>query len=195
MEDNPNNEVLWNFVDYESFNELKERLDKANVSSSLQSSTVSYFSVNEDMRALQSYELHASYSGRVLDNDTPEVDKVYLKNVYKIFKIAGTDKWKAEVSREEVSEKDFYSMMLYADPKRVINLQQLSFRLNGSEYLVELNLENKSLVLINTDGSGKIPNLIADLIKSEETDRVSYIFRLLKSQNEVLHDTDMSVRH
>lgn len=195
MEGDTNKEVLWNFIDYELFNELQERLDKANVSSSLQSSTVSYFLVNENSLALKSYELHASYSGRTLDNGTPEVEKTYLRNVYKLFKVDETDQWKADTLREEISEKDFYSMVLYANPKRVINLQQLSFRLNGSEYLVELNMENKTLVLINIEGKAKIPNMIADMIDNEEIDRTSYIMRLLKNEKEAFSDTDMSVRH
>lgn len=159
-----------------------ERLSKASVSYSRYSTTVSYFPDSEDQNRLMSYELHASYTGRSSADGDPEVEKSYFRNSYRIIRSSEGLRWVAESTGEQISEADFYSMLIYSSPSRVINLQQLSFELGGAEHFVELNLEGELLVMNSVgDESRSVPALLADLIEDEELAQTDYLSALLHS--------------
>lgn len=188
-------ESLWRFSDYKAFHELQEKLDKANISSFRHSSTVSYFLTDEEIPVLKSYELHASYTGRDSDSGVPEVEKTYLKHSYRIFKSDDGLQWITESRKEEIEEGDFYSMVLYSNPERVLNIQQLNFRLNGGEYIAELNFESRSLILIGLNSADKIPNLLTSMVEPIKIDRSQYLLALLKHNGGIFSGTDIDVRH
>lgn len=174
--------ILWRFKDYLGLQRIEERLKDASIAYSRHSTTVSYFLSKEEGTWLQSYELNAVYSGALLPNGDPEVEKTYLKTDYRLIPIDGMSEWTAGAVAQQITESEFYGMILYANPDRVMNLHQISFRAGGAQYLVELNLESKMLVLIGFgEGRDRIPAVIADMILPEGLSRSSYLLALFEN--------------
>jgi len=176
----PEAEKLWSFEQGIDLRAVEDRLSSASLSYSRHSTTVSYFLRLGEAPRLDSYELHAVYTGRYLANGDAEVDKSYLRNSYSILQGTQGSHWIAEGPGEDISQEDFYSMVLYERPDRMLSLQEVSFDTVTGSYLVELNLESGLLVLVAIEGTDHIPALIADMVMPEEISRSSYLFELFE---------------
>jgi len=173
-------ERLWSFVEGTDLRAIEDRIGSAGLAYSRHSTTVSYFLRLGDVPRLDSYELHALYTGRYLANGDAEVDKSYLSSSYSILQGTQGSHWIAEGPGAEISEADFYSMVIHERPDRILSLQEVSFETSTGRYLVELNLESSLLVLVALPGTDHIPALIADMVLPEEISRSTYLFRLFE---------------
>lgn len=180
MTDPLSGETLWRFKDGLDLQQLESKLRAAQISYHRHATTVSYFVRLGDEPRLDSYEFHAVYTGGYLSSGEPEVDKSHVRNSYSIFRAEGGTRWIAETAGEEISEEDFYSMVLYERPDRMISLQEISFETTSGRYLAELNLESGLFVLVALDGADEIPFAVEELVHSKELHRTSYISELLE---------------
>lgn len=173
-------ERIFRFKDYRAFPEVEEKLKSANVPYSRRSTTVSYFLQDSPTPKLESYELHATYEADSSSKSelTPEFQKSYVLNSYSIVQTAEGKSWVAESSGRLIQEKDFYYRLLYSKPSRVMNIQQISFVQSKNEYLIELNVESKVLVLVRTGEREHVPGLIADMLLPAAVNRSAYLLEL-----------------
>lgn len=178
--DEPELERLWSFQSGFDLQAVEQRLKSAAIGHSRHSTTVSYFLRLGPEPRLDSYELHVFYAGGYLPNGEADVEKSYVRSSYSIIQGRGGSRWIAESDGEEISELDFYGMVLYESPDRVISLQEISFETSSGRYLVELNLESGLLVLVALEGTDHIPAFLADIVQPEEIHRSNYLFELLE---------------
>lgn len=176
----PEAEKVWRFEDHLGLQRIEERLKNAGISYSRQSTTVSYFLRLEGQPSLESYELHASYTGKSSDRGDPEVLKSYVRNSYGILQSSEGSHWVTETTGQSISEEEFYNMVVYSRPDRMLNLQQISFETSAGQYLIELNLQSKLLVLIGLGETQTVPAMLADALVSDELSRSSYLLELFK---------------
>lgn len=181
MDDPGTAETVWRFENYLAMPTVEDRLEVAGIGYSRHATTVSYFLSRDVHPWLDSYEVHVSYTGRLLPNGDPEVVKSYVRNRYGVIQSPEGSGWIAETPGESISEEDFYSMVLYARPDRVLSLQQLSFETASGQYLVEHNLESKLLVLIGMGRTDHVPGMIADMVLPAVISRSDYLLELFAS--------------
>lgn len=173
-------ERIWRFADPLAFEDASLRLQNAGILGARHSTTVSYSLRSEEDLWLDSYELHAAYTGEFTERGDPEVDKLYVRNSYRVIATDSGMGWVAESVGESITEEEFYRMALYAQPDRVLSLQQLSFDSRGFQYLVEFNMEAKSLVLISLSGEDRVPGALMDMVSPEELSRSEYLLELFE---------------
>lgn len=178
MDDPGTAETVWRFDNYLALSTVEERLAAAGIGYSRHATTVSYFLSRNGQPWLDSYEVHVSYTGAILANGDPEVVKSYIRNRYGVIESPEGSRWIAESSGDSISEEAFYGMVLYARPDRVLSLQQLSFETASGQYLVELNLQSKILVLIGMGKTDHVPGMIADMVLPTVISRSDYLFEL-----------------
>jgi len=177
----PVDERLWRFDETADLLGIEERLHRAGLNYSRHSTTVSYFlSLRDGNPWLDSYELHAVYTGSYLPNGDPEVEKSHMRNSYAILERPEGTHWIAESAGEKISEADFYGKVIYSSPDRMLSLQQISFETATASFLVELNMESKLLVLIALEPTDHIPDPIADMVLPDELRRSSYLLELFE---------------
>ena len=181
MDDPGTEETVWCFENHSALTTVEERLSAAGIGYSRHATTVSYFLNREGHPWLDSYELHVAYTGATLPNGDPEVEKSYLRNRYSLVQNKLGSSWIAESPEEPISEEDFYGMVLYARPDRILSLQQLSFETATGQYLVELNVESKILALIAMGRTDHVPSMIADMMLPETLSRSSYLLALFQN--------------
>lgn len=180
-------ERIWRFAEPQAFEDTTKifedanlRLKNAGILGARHSTMVSYSLRSDDELWLDSYELHAAYTGGFTDRGDPEVDKLYVRNSYRIISTEAGVGWVAESMGESITEDEFYRMALYDQPDRVISLQQLSFESRGSQYLVELNVQAKCLVLISLSGEDRVPGALMDMVSPGELSRSEYLLELFE---------------
>ena len=182
----PGAEKLWRFEAGHELKQVETRLKETRTAHSRHSTTVSYFMRLGDEPRLDSYELHAIYTGQYLPSGDAEVDKSHVRSSYSLFRSPEGSRWIAESAGEEISEEDFYSMVLYERPDRMLSLQEISFETPLGRYLIELNLESGLLVLVGLEGTDQIPSLLADIVHPEELRRSSYLSELFEHDGGLL---------
>lgn len=174
----PDSETVWRFEDHLALHMIEEKLRIAEINYSRHSTTVSYFLKRNGHPWLESYELHAAYTGNLLPKGEPEVEKSYVRNSYGVLNAAEGNRWITDSEGQQISEEEFYSMVLYARPDRVLSLQQTGFETSSGQYLVELNMESKLLVLIGLGATDSVPPMLADMVLPERLSRSSYLLEL-----------------
>jgi len=180
MADPANGSTVWRFHGDHSLQKVEEVLKRANFSYTRHSTTVSYFLSTGDRPRLDSYELHAVYTGSNPVSGDPIVEKSYLRSSYGVLQTAEGVRWIAETAGEEISELDFYEAVLYSSPDRMLSLQQISFETGAGQYLIELNIESKLLVLISLNSLRHIPAALAELVSTDEICRADYLLELFR---------------
>lgn len=181
MDDPGTAETVWRFENYLALPTVEERLEGAGIGYSRHATTVSYFLSKNGQPWLDSYEVHVSYTGRTLSSGDPEVVKSYIRNRYGVIESPEGSRWMADTPGEAIPEEDFYGMVLYARPDRVLSLQQLSFETASGQYLVELNLQSKLLTLIGMGKTDRVPGMIADMVLPAVISRSDYLLELFAS--------------